>query len=60
MRQHKKITTQNLRRLAWSRGFHGVAGLARGIGKSRVAIYSAVREPHRFRPTMKKLSEVLL
>jgi hypothetical protein len=60
MRSPDKITTKNLRRLAWARGYHGVAGLARGIGKSRVAVYSAVRTPHRFAPTFKKLQEVLL
>ena len=53
MTRPDKITTKNLRRLAWSRGFHGVSGLARGIGKSRVAVYSAVKNPGRFSPTMK-------
>jgi len=60
MTQRMQITKNNLRRLAWQRGYHGVTGLARAIGKSRVTVHRAVANPHRFSPTMKKLAEVLL
>lgn len=60
MTGRKKINKYNLRQLAWRRGFEGVTGLARAIGKSRVSVHRAVNEPHRYKPTMKKLAEVLL
>jgi len=55
-----KINKHNLRLLAWRRGYHGVTGVARAIGKSRVTVHRAVSDPHRYSPTMKKLAEVLL
>ena len=60
MRQTAKINKHNLRQLAWQRGYHGVTGVARAIGKSRVTVHRAVSNPSRFSPTMKKLAEVLL
>ncbi len=55
-----EINKRNLRRLAWQRGYHGVTGVAAAIGKSRVTVHRAVKNPSRFKPTMKKLREVLL
>lgn len=55
-----EINKKNLRKLAWQRGFHGVTGVALVIGKSRVTVHRAVKNPGQYRPTMKKLREVLL
>ena len=60
MKRPQKITTSNLRRLAWKNGFDGVVGLARAIGRSKVTVYRAVKRPHHFGPTVRKLREVLL
>lgn len=60
MRQTAKINKHNLRQLAWQRGFEGVTGVAQAIGKSRVTVHRAVSNPSRYKPTMKKLSEILL
>jgi hypothetical protein len=56
----EKINKKNLRRLAWQRGFHGVAGVAQAIGRSRTTVHRAVRWPDQYAPTMEKLKEVLL
>lgn len=55
-----KITKKNLRMLCWQRGYHGVTGVARAIGKSRFTVHRAVENPSRYSPTIKQLQEVLL
>lgn len=47
-----RITPRELRRLAHVRGYDGVAGLARRIGRSRQTVYRALRNPERFGPTV--------
>ena len=54
-----EITTATVARLAWSRGYKGVAGLAKALGRNRVTIWCAVRWPGRYGPTMKMIEEVL-
>lgn len=51
MSEPRAVNTKNLRMLAWKAGHHGVTGLAKSIGRSRVTVWKAVREPNRFRPT---------
>lgn len=53
------ITRKTVGREAWAAGFRGVAGLARSIGVSRAAIYSAVSRPHSYKPTARKIRERL-
>ena len=60
MTARPKINKNNLRLLAWRRGFHGVTGVAKAIGRSRVTVHRAMTNPTRFTPTVKKLEEVLL
>lgn len=60
MTQSLKINKKNLRQLAWQRGYHGVSGLAKAIGRSRVTVHRAVRWPDQFAPTMKKIENALL
>lgn len=55
----REITTGNLRLLCWQAGFHGVAGLAREIGRSRITVHRAVRWPDQFGPTYKLIQEKL-
>jgi len=55
-----KINKNNLRQLSWKRGFHGVSGVAIAIGRSRVTVHRAVKNPERYGPTMEKLKRVLL
>ena len=55
-----KITKKNLRLLCWQAGYHGVAGVARAIGKDRATVHRAVSNPRRYGPTVKQLLEVLL
>ena len=60
MKARRKINTGNLRRLCWARGFEGVAGLAKALGKSRVTIHRAAKRPGLFGPTYKLMEEALL
>ena len=60
MTPRPKINKSNLQQLAWKRGYRGVTGVAKAIGKSRVTVHRAVRWPDQYGPTMEKLSEVLL
>lgn len=55
-----EINKQNLRQLAWKRGFHGVSGLAKSIGRSRVTLHRAVRWPDQYAPTMRAIKKALL
>jgi len=55
-----KINKKNLRELAWRRGYQGVTGVAKAIGKSRTTVHRAVRWPDQYAPTIEKLKEVLL
>jgi hypothetical protein len=56
----QKVNKNNLRKLCWSRGYHGVSGLARELGRSRVTIHRAVRWPDQFGPTMRLIERALL
>jgi hypothetical protein len=60
MARVSRINKKNLRLLAWKRGFHGVSGVARAIGRSRVTVHRAMNHPARYSPTIKKLEGVLL
>ncbi len=60
MARVSKINKKNLRQLSWRRGYHGVSGVARAIGRSRVTVHRAMNFPGRYGPTIKKLEEVLL
>lgn len=55
-----KVNKTNLRMLCWKRGYHGVTGLAKAIGKSRVTVHRAVSNPSRFGPTVKLIEKSLL
>ncbi len=59
-RDTNKVNVKNLRRLCWQRGFHGVAGLARKLGRNRVTIYRAIEHPSRFGPAYKLIQEALV
>jgi len=54
----RKVNLKNLKRLCWQRGI-SVKELARRIGRSRMNVYRAVKEPHRFKPTYQLLEEAL-
>jgi hypothetical protein len=54
-----KVNRNNLKRLCWKRGFQGVAGLAKKIGRARITVHRAVRWPDQFGPTYKKIQEAL-
>lgn len=54
-----KLTKENLSRLAHARGFRGVAGLARRVGRHRVSIYRALKNPNQNRPTMRAIERAL-
>ena len=56
----KKVNSKNLRVLCWKRGFHGVTGFAKAIGRSPVTVHRAVRWPDQFGPTIKLIEERLL
>lgn len=56
----KRVTSENLRRLCWARGYRGIPGLADAIGRSRVTIWRAVRHPNRFTPTYTLIEKALL
>lgn len=55
----RKVNSGNLRMLAWRRGFHGVVGLAKAIGRSRVTVHRAVKRPNSFRPTYTLVEKAL-
>lgn len=54
------INKKNLRKLAWQKGFAGVSGVAKAIGKSRVTVHRAVNNPHRYGPTIRAMEKILL
>lgn len=54
-----KLTAKNLRKLAWINGHDGVTGLSRHVGKSRVTVWRAVRNPRRFGPTYAAIEKAL-
>jgi len=56
----EKVNKKNLRRLCWAKGYAGVTGLAREIGRNRCVIHHAVSNPKRYRPTMNLLEKILL
>lgn len=58
MRATKKIKPENLKRLCWAKGM-SVADLARSIGRNRVTVHNAVKNPRQFGPTFRKIEEVL-
>lgn len=60
MTRSSTINKKNLRQLAWKRGYHGVSGVAKAIGRSRVTVHRAMNHPNRYSPTIKKLEAVLL
>lgn len=59
MRNAQKIKPENFERLCWAAGFRGPAGLARHIGRHRVTVHRAVKNPKQFGPTFRKITEVL-
>lgn len=59
IQEGKKVNQKNLRQLCWQRGYHGVSGLARQIGRSRITVHRAVRWPDQFGPTYRLIQEAL-
>lgn len=53
------LSRRNLSRLAHAKGFRGVAGLARRLGRNRVTLYQALKNPNRYKPTVKAMQEAL-
>lgn len=60
MSRKSPITPKNLKRLAYLNGFDGVSGLAASIGRSRVTLWRALRNPTRYRPTVLALQKRLV
>lgn len=58
MRAPRKIKPENLKRLCWQRGI-SITELAAKIGRSRMNVYRAVANPKGFKPTFRKIEEVL-
>jgi DNA-binding phage protein len=54
-----QITSDNLSQIAHAKGFRGVAGLARRLGRDRGTLYRAVRRPRRFGPTILAMRKAL-
>lgn len=54
----RRLTRRTLRHLARKR-FGGVAGLAAHIGRNRVTVYSALRDPARYGPTLAAIRDAL-
>lgn len=54
-----KVTSENLRRLCWARGYRGIPDLAARIGRNRVTVWRAVKNPKQYAPTYKKIAEAL-
>lgn len=59
MKHGTTVNAKNLRRLCWKNDFHGIAGLARAIGRSRVTVHRAVVNPQRFGPTYELIKKAL-
>lgn len=59
MDRGRKVNRKNVRQLAWRNGHHGVAGLARHIGRARTVIYQALSQPTRFGPTIREIEKAL-
>lgn len=53
------VDSRNLRALCWARGFRGIPGLAKHIGRSRVTVWRAARRPDQFGPTYAKMLKAL-
>lgn len=54
-----QLTRRSLRLLCWQRGYHGVADLARILGRNRVTIHRAVANPKQFGPTYALICKAL-
>jgi DNA-binding phage protein len=55
-----EITLEGVKALCRARGIRGgITGLAREIGKSREAIYFAIENPSRYRPTVRAIQKRL-
>ena len=59
MQSTRKLSEKNLTELAWKNGFRGATGLAQAIGKNRVTLYKAVRNPKRYGPTHRSICQAL-
>jgi hypothetical protein len=57
---NEKVNKKNLRKLCWMRGYHGVEGFARTIGRARTTLHRAVNNPERFGPTIALIEKHLL
>lgn len=55
----RNVTRENFTQLCWARGYRGVAGLARHLGRNRVNLFRAVRYPATHRPTYNLIVETL-
>lgn len=55
-----KVNKKNLRQLCWKKGYAGVSGLAKAIGRNRCVIHHAVSNPGRYQPTIRLLEKILL
>lgn len=55
---YRRLTRRTLRHLARKR-FGGVSGLAAFIGRNRVTVYSALRDPDRYGPTLAAIRAAL-
>jgi hypothetical protein len=60
MQPTPKVNRKNLRRLAWTRGFHGITEVAVAINRSRQQVWRAVNFPHQHKPTIILLEKTLL
>lgn len=54
-----RLTTGNLKQVCWNNGFRTVTDLSLRIGRSRTAIYGAVRDPEAYPKTTTDLDAVL-
>lgn len=55
----EKIKPENFERLCWKAGYEGPAGLARHIGRHRVTVHRAVKNPKQYGPTFRRIKEAL-
>lgn len=55
----KELTTRTLKAHAWAKGFDGATGLARRLGRRRETLYHAIRNPARYKPTIRAIQQAL-
>lgn len=53
------IDAKDLPRLAWLNGYRGVTGLAKAIGRHRVTVHQAAKNPNKYKPTHRAITRAL-